>query len=560
MASEPGGKPEPAKTEEDPTRRKAAEDPFEPVDPDDPLLLSPEPKTDPYLPDEPFPDPTRNLRVPVLPAAPLPAPSDPPGRSDLRKQIGKLAGRRETAMPADKDAKKSEEAKQERLAVAMRAGRGALGEHWQVSVGMMLGRREAGIDSDDKDARNRLADLRKRVASHQDDVVAALGDWCTARDKIPADEVALAAAMARAEVAVDGLGAELRAFATGNLNSPIENDALAIGIFAEASLARLQLEGAAIADGKRLARAPSGESLSTCLLWQTAGMNLRTRLEQIESWTLTAGAVEAMIGKTTLNTKITTKLGMIDLTPANDRVRVLDKAIKALNADALAKAGTSKPTQKQLRADVLQGYNGVIDVYAMNLAAVRGVAADVAAGKTSGWTADKLRETADILTGTLRHLQAELAGLSLVEDPDFASPTRDVIAGVDLLLKPSSLELAADALGKDLRKAWSTTKTAELKALKKERVDTAALSKAFDSGLGPLLDTWTAETAKFPKHDRAKLKKATTDAALVLAQYRAAVESVAGPNRSSRLVQALDALAVNMARQIASYDQRGGLF
>lgn len=151
---------------------------------------------------------------------------------------------------------------------------------------------------------------------------------------------------------------------------------------------------------------------------------------------------------------------------------------------------------------------------------IRSGAAEIAQGKKGGWTADKASEATDIVTGMLRHLQAELADDPLVEDPDLASVTRQALSRIDSLLGPTSLEVATDGLGKDLRKAWSTAKATELKALKKEGIDTAALSKAFDGGLGPILDSWSAELAKFPKQDRAKLKSATVDAARVLAQYR----------------------------------------
>ena len=61
MGDEPRGAAEPAKVEEEPTRRTAEHDPFELVDPDDPLGVAPEPKADPYAADDPAQDPTRNL-------------------------------------------------------------------------------------------------------------------------------------------------------------------------------------------------------------------------------------------------------------------------------------------------------------------------------------------------------------------------------------------------------------------------------------------------------------------------------------------------------------------
>lgn len=484
---------------------------------------------------------------------PPPAPADPPGRKELRNQVSAAQGRIAALEPSYATAVS-------RLKGTVRAGRNALGEHWQVSVELLLARREARTDPDGDVERTGLADLRSKLVRHQADITAALGDWCTARDSVPPDEAGLADAMARAQAAVDVLSAEIVAGQTGNLKSTIENDGHAIAILSEASLALMQQEGKAIADGERIARAPAGEGLAECLLMQTADHNLRSRLEQRATWAETSSTVEAMIGHGTLDKAMTISLGKVDLARPRDRFKRLDGALKARENDAKLKAGTSDPPDYQRRADVLQGYLGAIDAYAATLATIRSGVAEIKLGKKSGWTADKAREVTDIITGVLRHLQAELGGDPLIEDPDLATATRQAVSRIDSLVDPSSLEVAADGLGKDLRKAWSTAKAAELKALKKERVDTAELTKAFDGGLGPILDTWTAELAKFPKQDRAKLKGATKDAARLLAQYRAAVEKIAGPDRSSRLVQALDAMAVAMTRQIAAYDQRGGLF
>jgi len=322
-------------------------------------------------------------------------------------------------------------------------------------------------------------------------------------------------------------------------------------VLSEAALAQIADEGKVIAAGQRVARGASGEGLSACLLAQTADNNLRNRLEQRATWSDTTNTVESMIGRGTLDTAITVGVGKVDLVPARARLKQLDVRLKARDAS---------PTDYQARSDALQAYLGAIDVYASNLAVVRRGAAEIASGKKGGWSADKAREATDLVSGMLRHLQAELAADPLIEDPDLASAARKAITDIDALTGPSSLDVTADGLGKDLRKAWKTAKASELKALKKAGVDTSMLSKVFDSGLGPALDTWADEVAKFPKHNRATLKNAASDAARTLAQYRAAVEMAAGPDRSSRLVQALDAIAVAMTRQIAAFDQRGGLF
>ena len=551
MVKVPGGPVEPAKVEEEPTLRTAEYDPLELVDPDDPLGVAPERKADPYTVENPGEDPTRNIGLPLPPAVPPPAPADPPGRNELRKQVNAMQGRIATLDPTYAGGVI-------RSGRLVRAGRNALGEHWQSNVEIVLARREGVTDpNEEKD----LADLRTKLARHQADITTALSNWCTARDSVPPDEAGLADAMDRARAAVDLLGAEIDSGPNKGLRpGGADDDGRTIAILSEAFLARLRQEGKAIADGEWIARAPSGEGLTECLLLLTADHNLRTRLAQCQTWVATSHTVTAMIGGGTLATAMTTSVGKVDIARAGDRLKQLDGALKARENDAKLKAGTSAPPDYQRRVDVLQGYLGAIDAYAATLATIRSGAAEIGLGRKGGWTVGKAREVTDIITGVIRHLQAELGGDPLIEDPDLATTTRQAISRSDSLVGPSSLEVAADGLGKDLRKAWSTAKTAELKALKKEGFDTTEISKAFDGGLGPILDAWTAELAKFPKQNRAKLKGATTDAARVLAQYRAAVQKLAGPLRSSRVVQALDAMAVAMTRQIAAYDQRGGLF
>ena len=115
----------------------------------------------------------------------------------------------------------------------------------------------------------------------------------------------------------------------------------------------------------------------------------------------------------------------------------------------------------------------------------------------------------------------------------------------------------------DLSKVWSDAKNKEVQALKAVGSDLGNLPNLFsakDSNLEPLLDQWSAEIAKFPKQTRATLKDLAAKIAEQIQRYRTAINKQLSDQRSSRLTEGLDILATALARQIRSYDSRGGLF
>jgi hypothetical protein len=165
-----------------------------------------------------------------------------------------------------------------------------------------------------------------------------------------------------------------------------------------------------------------------------------------------------------------------------------------------------------------------------------------------------------VLAGVARALRAELAADPLLQDPDLARAARTALDAIGKLAVQTSLEGLVDKAGTDLRKIWSRAKTSELDALKAAKVDLGDLPKMFDAGLGPLLDQWSAEVGKFPKHNRTKVKDLTAQIAEQLQRYRTAINGQLGAQRSSGLVEGLDVVAAAMSRRIRSFDSRGGLF
>jgi hypothetical protein len=134
------------------------------------------------------------------------------------------------------------------------------------------------------------------------------------------------------------------------------------------------------------------------------------------------------------------------------------------------------------------------------------------------------------------------------------------VGQIGTLAAQTSLETLVDKAGTDLRKVWRNAKTSELKALKAAKVDVGDLPQQFDQGLGPLLDQWSAEIAKFPKHSAAKTRDLAAQIAEQLHHYRTAINTKLGADRTSGLVEGLDVVAAAMTRQIRSFDSRGGLF
>jgi hypothetical protein len=232
--------------------------------------------------------------------------------------------------------------------------------------------------------------------------------------------------------------------------------------------------------------------------------------------------------------------------------------------DAL-EARDKAPDDYQARADVLAGYSRLGDKLSDWLEKIRKQAAlsgkrEPAPGE---WGPTEVRKGGDALAGLARALQAELAADPLLQDPDLASAARSLLTRIAPLASASSLDALAAQAGIDLSKVWSAAKNKEVQALKAVGLDLGDLLNLFsakDSSLEPLLDQWSAEIAKFPKHTRATLKDLAAKIAAQIQTYRAAINKQLSDQRSSKLTEGLDILATALARQIRSYDSRGGLF
>ena len=526
---------------EDPAKRKGADDPFELLDPDD--LLGIRPVTDPYVPKDPALHPTINGGI--LPPPPVPpiGPSEPPGRVKLRSAMQRCDARAAQVSDSPNDV--------QRLARNVLPGRNELGGHWTATVALLVANERARVATGDTPDFDRIDRLEKVIATHNE-FAEALSAWCVARDALPADEGALAAELSQATDALNRLKAGLdgQGFDATAITSALDLKVQTIRLFAEASLKRMNDEAAMILSGARVPRSAPSEGMAAVLSMGIGDKNFQDRLSRAKTWGAAGTALELAIGAQALKTPVSRATGPIDLTRATRELAALDTSLHARKYAA-------DPTEATIQAEVYDNYLAVIDAHTELLQKIRPRAAG--SGSKAEWAPAKAREVTDMLVGMLRTVEADLAADALMQDPTFAARARDIVDRIAGLSGPTALEVDSEALGADLRKVWKDAKTKELAELKTARVDTKKLSTVFD-GLGPNLDTWTAEVAKFPRHDRDALRTLTAQVAATLSSYRTAIEATAGPVRSSNLVHALDTVASAMVRQLRSFDARGGLF
>jgi DNA polymerase/3'-5' exonuclease PolX len=106
----------------------------------------------------------------------------------------------------------------------------------------------------------------------------------------------------------------------------------------------------------------------------------------------------------------------------------------------------------------------------------------------------------------------------------------------------------------DLRTMWRTMKTKAINEFKARDPEGAKkLSGEFDKGLGPLLDKWDQETAKWPKYDAKKLGDIGKQAANVIEEYKKAGHIPGG--KENLIIQgALNGIAGEMTRRLKWYN------
>jgi hypothetical protein len=531
---------------EDPAKRTGADDPFDPVDPDDPMGITL--PRDPYVPVDPDPDITINGGVPAPPSVPPVRPSEPPGRTNLRTAIQRVADRAVKINGPESSQRIA------RTARTVQPGRNELGEHWTATVGILVANDRARVGAAEEPDFDRITKLADTLDKHQD-FGEALSAWCSARDAVPPDEAALAGILDKATDALNRLKNSLegQGFDPDNVTGSTDIQAETIRLFAEASLKILSDEAAMIMAGQPVPRAAPSEGASARLAMGTGNSNFQDRIGNANSWNASGTLLGNAIGSNALLAVVTRTVGRIDLTRANQELASLDASLKARSTAA-------DPSDPAVQTAVYDDYLAVIDAHAEQLHKLRAAAAEKGPSPTKAWNPAKIREATDMVVTMLRTVKQSLGADPLVQDPAFATRTREMVSQIDVLAGPTSLETDSQALGSDLRKVWKTAKTQEMSALTKAGVDTKKLSAMFDAGLGPALDSWATELAKFPKQNRATMKDLATQSATLLSSYRAAAVAVAGKSRSSNLVHALDMVALAMVRQLGSYDARGGLF
>ena len=107
---------------------------------------------------------------------------------------------------------------------------------------------------------------------------------------------------------------------------------------------------------------------------------------------------------------------------------------------------------------------------------------------------------------------------------------------------------------KNLRDSWKKVKKGMLSELKKhDEKEYKALKREFDKGLGPLLDKWSREVGKFPKHDPKKVGEIGHKIQGVMKHYETAFRKVSDTFLRGTLETALDGIAHEMNRQLKWY-------
>jgi hypothetical protein len=110
---------------------------------------------------------------------------------------------------------------------------------------------------------------------------------------------------------------------------------------------------------------------------------------------------------------------------------------------------------------------------------------------------------------------------------------------------------------KSMHKVWTKMKNSALDGLKKDELydeEYKRLSKAFNEGLGPRLDKWDAECAKFPKHDPKKMGQYGADIAKIIQSYKAKIKAEKlPPKHGLALTTVLDEIAAEMVKRLKFY-------
>ena len=108
-----------------------------------------------------------------------------------------------------------------------------------------------------------------------------------------------------------------------------------------------------------------------------------------------------------------------------------------------------------------------------------------------------------------------------------------------------------------LRKIWAKFKKESLKAVKQDdryEDEFKKLNKTFIDGLGPKLDKWDAECAKFPKHDAKKMGKYGGEAAKIIDKYKKQIDDIDMPSKTRMgLTTVLDEIAKEMLKRQKFY-------
>jgi hypothetical protein len=539
------------KPELEPKTRPGAEDPFNPVDPEDPFRVAPVLSPDPYVPADSGTPPTTNGGVIDPPPFPRPVPADPPGRVKLRQGIAAAQAAIPTTLPKrDPNLQviiKAEGAN--KLAVLVAEGRSALGDHWQLQMNLAAARLDGLLDPTDTGDQSQLQTVRSAISARAA-LVDTLNEWSQARDATPPNESRLADLIGKAQEEIAAFCGDLAQFESLSLAERSAKLSLEMIAFSASILSHLCADGADVAAGQSTQRAARSDVILSGLRAQTPDQNLLTRIREVKTWSGVGKTLEKMIGP-----------NLLDPVPANAKTAQqlnwagVEPHLASLDQLLSQRAKATGPLDYSDRTDLLQAYTATIDALSSKQKLLR----DYKPVAGDSWTAGRAQDAADIINAALRRVQSELAADPLTVDPDLAGSVRNIIAIVDRMADRNSIEVEADALGPDLRAAWKKAKYKQLAALREQRIDTKALEQSLDGGLGPSLDKLAAEMKRFPKQDVQRVKAAATDIAVQIARYRNVIRDFIGASGSSELVRGLDTIAIAVARRIASFDARGGL-
>ena len=158
---------------------------------------------------------------------------------------------------------------------------------------------------------------------------------------------------------------------------------------------------------------------------------------------------------------------------------------------------------------------------------------------------NELREKADLTQGKMLH--------GLIKD-------------IRVLRENTTTEVLAREADQGISKFWSGKKDAALKKIESDFPDGGkelrrTLDLAFAEGLGGLLDKWSDEMKKAPKHSAKALHDATWDVRFAVRRYRNSVKTIlAAPAYAEhrlQLLASLDALQIAVSNRLRQAYQDG---